>query len=437
MDSHSFIFVTGLHRSGTSPLHRCLRSHPQVSGFHNTGVSEDEGQHLQTVLPRGGAYGGPGRFGRHPEAHMTEEHPAANAQTAAALFAQWSPYWDLSKPYLVEKTPINLTRTRLFQALFPGAHFIVLIRHPAAVALATYNAYASFGKVPDTTITNLIEHWVLCYETFLEDAPYLQQRILIRYEDFAQRPQETLDGIYDSLGLPHHSCDEAIHPHSDRLYQEQWRAMSRDPRHQEDIERASRFEERIQRFGYSLREWSESESPAESLPVIETERLALRPFTFDDVDSLAALCADPETMRFWGGVQLREQVWGEILHYRRAYEQTSYSFWAIVDRDQGRLIGRCGIEPQEINGRQEMELGCQIARPYWGHGRGTEAAIAVTEYVFARSSFRRLISIIDPANIASIRVAQKNGMRYETDTDNDGHLLHVYAIHKSEPAITE
>jgi hypothetical protein len=85
--SHAFVFVTGLHRSGTSPLHRCLRRHPQISGFENTGVAEDEGQHLQTVLPRGGAYGGPGRFGRHPEAHITETHPLANPETAEALFA--------------------------------------------------------------------------------------------------------------------------------------------------------------------------------------------------------------------------------------------------------------------------------------------------------------------------------------------------------------
>ena len=58
---------------------------------------------LKEVLPRGGAYGGPGRFGRHPDAHMTEGHPLANVGTAAALFDQWRPHWDLSKPYLAEK----------------------------------------------------------------------------------------------------------------------------------------------------------------------------------------------------------------------------------------------------------------------------------------------------------------------------------------------
>jgi hypothetical protein len=94
--NNAFISVTGLHRSGTSPLHRCLRQHPQISGFQDTGVSEDEGQHLQCVLPPGGAVGGPGRLGYNPAAHMTETHPLADAQTAAELFRQWNPHWDLS-----------------------------------------------------------------------------------------------------------------------------------------------------------------------------------------------------------------------------------------------------------------------------------------------------------------------------------------------------
>jgi hypothetical protein len=159
--SHTFVFVTGLHRSGTSPLHRCLRRHPQIGGFHDTGVPKDEGQHLQTILPRGGAYGGPGRFGRHPHAHWTERHPLATPETAAALFTQWRSNWDLAKPYLVEKTPITLLRTRFFQALFPDAYFVIIIRHPIAVAIATYNACVVNGVADGLTLTDLIEHWLI------------------------------------------------------------------------------------------------------------------------------------------------------------------------------------------------------------------------------------------------------------------------------------
>src|SRR5271170_7939594 len=108
VNDHTFIFVTGLHRSGTSPLHRCLSAHPSVSGFANTGIFEDEGQHLQTILPNGLEFGGPGRFGFHPDAHMTESHPLATPRTGERVFEQWKNHWDLSKPYLVEKSPPTL-----------------------------------------------------------------------------------------------------------------------------------------------------------------------------------------------------------------------------------------------------------------------------------------------------------------------------------------
>ena len=61
-DGGRFVFVGGLHRSGTTPLARVLGAHPEISGLSGTGVSEDEGQHLQDVYPRIRAHGGMGRF---------------------------------------------------------------------------------------------------------------------------------------------------------------------------------------------------------------------------------------------------------------------------------------------------------------------------------------------------------------------------------------
>jgi RimJ/RimL family protein N-acetyltransferase len=370
---------------------------------------------------------------------MTEQHPLAHKETAEALFTQWSPYWDLSKPYLVEKTPITLTRTRLFQALFPDAYFVAIVRHPAAVALATYNAYASF-MVPDLTITDLIENWVRGYEILKEDAPHLKRFTRICYEDFAQKHQETMGEIYRFLGLPGDSDSEPIRGDIDMLYRRQWQAMRRDPLHQEDIERTTLFEERVQRLGYNLQAWSASEPPELSInnsesatsPIAETERLILRPFTFADVDHLAVLYKDPETMRFWGGIQPRERAWGEILGYLRGYEESGHAFWAVVDKADGHFIGRCGLYLPEQDNPQEAELGYQIARPYWGRGLGTEAARAVTEYSFRNGPFQRLISLIDPANIASVRVAEKLGMSLEA-TQRENHeetVRHRYVVNR-------
>ena len=134
---HTFVFVGGLHRSGTTLLGRCMAEHAQVSGFSGTGAREDEGQHLQTVYRAGKSHGGPGRFGFDPDAHLTEGSALVSDESRRLLLEQWGPHWDMSRPVLVEKSPPNLIRTRFLQALFPGARMIALVRHPVAVAGAT------------------------------------------------------------------------------------------------------------------------------------------------------------------------------------------------------------------------------------------------------------------------------------------------------------
>ena len=83
-DGKTLVFVGGLHRSGTSLLHRCLAEHPDASGFRGTGVPEDEGQHLQSVYRPARAHGGPGRFGFDPGAHLTEESPLVSDENRGA-----------------------------------------------------------------------------------------------------------------------------------------------------------------------------------------------------------------------------------------------------------------------------------------------------------------------------------------------------------------
>ena len=159
LHNHKAIFLGGLHRSGTTLLHEILKAHPEISGFFNTGATQDEGMLLQTVYPTARKFGGPGRFGFAEAAFMDENHPLATAENSKKLFQEWSPYWDLEKPYLIEKSPPNLIRTRFLQKLFPNASFIILLRHPLAVSYATQ-------KWSKTSIPSLIEHSLRCYERF-------------------------------------------------------------------------------------------------------------------------------------------------------------------------------------------------------------------------------------------------------------------------------
>lgn len=239
---HRFIFVGGLHRSGTSLMHECLRQHPSISGFHDTGVPEDEGQHLQTVYPTARAHGGPGRFGFDPAAHLVENASIATPTHRQRLMAAWQPYWDLSCPVLVEKSPPNFIRMRYLQALFPDALFVMMTRHPVPVSLATQ-------KWSQTTPDSLLDHWRICHETFEADRPLIKNLMLIRYEDFVAAPQDTVNRIYRRAGLAEHACTVSV-ADANADYMERWRSLA-DPTGA-NARAAEALQSYAARFGYRL-----------------------------------------------------------------------------------------------------------------------------------------------------------------------------------------
>jgi hypothetical protein len=247
LPDHRFVFLAGLHRSGTTLLARLLAAHPEVSGFSDTGVPADEGQHLQPVYPVGKGWGGPGGFGFSPESHLTEESPLATEENGRALLDAWSPYWDLSRPVLLEKSPPNLLKTRFLQKLFPGSSFVVVLRHPIAVSLAT----AKWRRT--RRYQRLVHHWLHCHDLFEADRPHLERVHVIRYEDLVREPDPVLRGVFEFLELEPIAPSEPVEAGADERYFEQWRALKRDPRMRLYLAlTALRYERRARRFGYRL-----------------------------------------------------------------------------------------------------------------------------------------------------------------------------------------
>ncbi len=164
--------------------------------------------------------------------------------------------------------------------------------------------------------------------------------------------------------------------------------------------------------------------------LIETPRLIVRELALGDLDVLAAIYADDETMRFIGrgGVLTREDAERAIERERAHYAERGYGEGATVLRETGEMIGVCGlIVWPDIDGAEELEVAYLLARPWWGRGLATEVARAIRHHARDQLGRDRLVSCIYPDNTASIRVAEKIGMHYEKDFDWAGHKLSLYS----------
>jgi [ribosomal protein S5]-alanine N-acetyltransferase len=163
--------------------------------------------------------------------------------------------------------------------------------------------------------------------------------------------------------------------------------------------------------------------------IAETQRIMLRFFNLNDIDALTAIFADPQVMHFSiSGVKTKAQTKSTIDNILLSYQKRGWGLYAIEQREERQLIGYCGLFSQQIDGQAEIEVGYRLATHYWGKGLATEAAIATRDYAFDRLGITRLISIVDPENIRSMRVAEKIGMQYEKDAVFQSLPVRIYAI---------
>jgi RimJ/RimL family protein N-acetyltransferase len=164
---------------------------------------------------------------------------------------------------------------------------------------------------------------------------------------------------------------------------------------------------------------------------LQTERLRLRMFRQEDLDAYAAICADPEVMRYLGeGKPLtRAEAWRQIAMILGHWQLRGYGLWAVEERATGVLIGRIGFfEPEGWPG---FELGWMLRRASWGQGYAVEGARRALAHGFTAMGRTHLISLIRPANQPSIRVAERLGQTLEARTELFGHEALVYGIDRT------
>lgn len=187
-----YAFVAGLHRTGTSLTARILGQSPDVSAISGSPAPEDEGCYLQGAIPHTALHGIPGHYATDPAQHLIEGSRYDTLATRERIAADWDRwYGDTETKWRIEKSPVNLTRMRLYQQLFPMCQFVVLLRHPAFMA-------AALAKWVDTPPADLIDYAILAYERMERDCRYLHGVLVLRYEDLVARPC-TKDALFRFL----------------------------------------------------------------------------------------------------------------------------------------------------------------------------------------------------------------------------------------------
>jgi RimJ/RimL family protein N-acetyltransferase len=162
------------------------------------------------------------------------------------------------------------------------------------------------------------------------------------------------------------------------------------------------------------------------VPELRTERLLMRGWREDDFEQYAAICADREVMRWHGeprGLEAPE-AWKSLAMWVGHWELRGFGHWLLELPDTGELVGRAGLYyPAGFPG---VEVGWTVSRAHWGRGYAPEAARAACEWGHRERGLDHIISLIEPANTSSIRVAEKLGETMEGTFRRGEYDLLVY-----------
>lgn len=163
--------------------------------------------------------------------------------------------------------------------------------------------------------------------------------------------------------------------------------------------------------------------------IIETDRLILRNLTTDDLADLHEILSDPESMKHYPKPFDLDKSKSWIALNIDNYAKYGFGLWAVVLKSGNQFIGDCGITMQNIKGNLVPEIGYHINKQFTNKGYATEAARACVKYAFEVLKFDKVYSYMKYTNIPSQRVAEKNGMRFIAEIEDDkNEKTRIYAI---------
>ena len=164
------------------------------------------------------------------------------------------------------------------------------------------------------------------------------------------------------------------------------------------------------------------------IPVIQTPRLTLRSFALADLDPLYAIVSDPDVVRYFPRADPwpLDVVQRTLNDHWRHWEEHGYGWWAVERRQNGELLGWCGL--CFLDETAETEVKYLLKRSHWGRGLATEGARRSIQYAFTELDLDMIVGLVHPENIASQRVLEKSGLIFGNRATYFGLELLRYTI---------
>lgn len=148
---------------------------------------------------------------------------------------------------------------------------------------------------------------------------------------------------------------------------------------------------------------------------IETERMVGERPGPQHLEFMTRLLGDPSVGAMLGGVRSPEEASLILDQHVLLWERDNFGYWMWRDRASGEWVARGGLRPVHVGGGDEVEVGWAVLPERWGQGIGTELACASVDVAFDQLGLADVVAFTLPDNIASRRVMEKAGFRYERD----------------------
>lgn len=171
--------------------------------------------------------------------------------------------------------------------------------------------------------------------------------------------------------------------------------------------------------------------------ILETDRLVLREWRESDVEHYLVLAHDvgyncfSQPGRFL--VQSAAEAQAKIRERVRLFDERKLGKFPIFLKKSAEFIGTCGMEPFDMAGKTEVELGYRLCLKFWGQGYAREAAGAILGYGFGDLKLARIMAFALPQNKASLRILEQLGFRYLRDFEHAGLPHRLYQFLRTDP----